>query len=145
MLEGMKGEGYNFADVVGQARERCEKTFTEGAKEALVEGTDWVWEDELELLREEVGSVADQCRKDETKKMINSIEVCVPSTSAFCIRLSYGFGIQQKNFKKQISEPVDLYLTKASPDMWDGVLRTFKETLEKAEATYLSKAKSMSH
>lgn len=26
-------------------------------------------------LKEEVGSVADQCRKDETKKMVNLIEV----------------------------------------------------------------------
>jgi hypothetical protein len=35
-----------------------------------------------------------------------------------------------------------LYLNKASPDMWDGVLRTFKDTLDKAETTYLAKAKS---
>lgn len=27
--------------------------------------------------------------------------------------------------------------------MWDSVLRTFRETLDKAEATYLTKAKSM--
>jgi hypothetical protein len=75
MLEGMRGVEYNFADVVSKARERCEGRFSAGAKEALVEGTDWSWEDELELLKEEVGSVADQCRRDETKKMVNLIEV----------------------------------------------------------------------
>ena len=47
-----------------------------------------------------------------------------------------------QNFKKQISEPVDLALNKATPDMWDQVLKTFKETIDKAEATYLAKAKS---
>ena len=77
MLDGLKGEEYNFAKVVSKARERCEGRFKEGAEEASVEGTDWSWEDEMGLLKEEVGVVADQCRKDETKKMVNLIEVCV--------------------------------------------------------------------
>ncbi|KAJ6625760.1 RHD3/Sey1 [Mycena sp. CBHHK59/15] len=121
MLDGLHGEGYNFADVVSKARARCLGRFETGAKEALVEATDWAWEDEMELLKEEVGSVADQCRKDETKKMVNQIE---------------------RNFKKQISEPVDLALKKAAPDMWDDILRTFRQTLDKAEASYLGKATS---
>jgi hypothetical protein len=75
LLNGLRGETYDFADVVSKARERCLGTFSEGAKEALVEGTDWVWTDEFESLKEEVRSVADQCRKDETKKMLNLIEV----------------------------------------------------------------------
>ena len=76
MLEGLRGEGYNFADVIAKAQGTCEEVFTTGAKEALVEGTDWSWEEELELLKEEVKTIADQCRKDETKKMVNQIEVC---------------------------------------------------------------------
>ena len=75
MLDGMKGEEYNFADVVAAARTRCESTFETKAKEALVEETDWSWEEEMGLLKEEIGVVADQCRKDETKKMVNQIEV----------------------------------------------------------------------
>ncbi|KAF5386149.1 hypothetical protein D9615_002595 [Tricholomella constricta] len=121
MLDGLRGESYSFADVVFKAQGRCVKTFSEGAQEALVEGADWAWEDELESLKEEVRAVADQCRKDETKKMLNLIE---------------------KNFKRHISEPVELSLNKAKADMWDGVLQTFKDTLDKSEATYLAKAKS---
>lgn len=75
MVEGMRTEGYNFADVVALAQKRCEKRFVDGAQEAKLEDTDWVWEDELELLREEMRSVADQCRADETKKLLNSTEV----------------------------------------------------------------------
>jgi len=75
LLEGLKGENYNFADVVTNAGKQCEEKFASVAKEALVEGTDWVWEDELETLKEETRGVADQFRKDETKKMINLIEV----------------------------------------------------------------------
>ncbi|EJD03026.1 root hair defective 3 GTP-binding protein [Fomitiporia mediterranea MF3/22] len=121
MQEGMRVEGYNFADVCSQARELCEKRFVNGAKEAKLEDTDWVWEDELGLLREEMGSVADQCRADETKKMINSIE---------------------RALKKQISEPVELLLSSPTPGMWDKVLIAFRQTLDKAENLYLSKARS---
>ncbi|TRM70209.1 RHD3/Sey1 [Schizophyllum amplum] len=121
MMDGMKGDSYSFADIISSARTTCETRFTEGAKEALLEDTDWVWEDELELLREEVRSVADQCRKDETKKMINQIE---------------------RNFKKQIAEPLDVALNQPSADMWDKVLKAFRQTLDKAESSYLTKAKS---
>ncbi|KZT10800.1 root hair defective 3 GTP-binding protein [Laetiporus sulphureus 93-53] len=121
MLEGMRGENYNFAEVVAAARERCEKRFLDGAQEALVEGTDWNYEEELELLRNEIRIVADQCRKDETKKMVNAIE---------------------RNIKKQISDPVEIWLNKPQPDMWDEILKVFRELLEKAESMYLTKAKS---
>lgn len=79
MHEGMRGENYNFAEIVQTARARCEKAFEEGAQEAVpVEGEEavhWGYDEEFNLLREEMGSVADQCRKDETKKMVNVIEV----------------------------------------------------------------------
>ena len=78
MLDGMRGEEYNFATVVSTAREKSESRFVQGAKEALLDDVDWSWEDELALLQEELSSVADQCRKDETKKMVNAIEVGHP-------------------------------------------------------------------
>ncbi|KAF8639522.1 hypothetical protein AX17_001427 [Amanita inopinata Kibby_2008] len=121
MAEGMRSDGYSFADIVSKARKHCESTFSSGALEAFIEGTDWSWKDELESLKEEIQSVADQCRKDETKKMLNLIE---------------------RNFKRRISEPVELALNKATQDMWDQVLQSFKETLAKAESSYMSKARS---
>ncbi|KAH8119299.1 root hair defective 3 GTP-binding protein [Phellopilus nigrolimitatus] len=121
MLEGMRVEGYNFADVSADAKERCEGRFVDGAKEAKLEDTDWSWEDELEMLREEISAVADQCRADETKKMVNHIE---------------------RNFKKQISDPIELHLNAPTHDMWDKVLKIFGQMLEKAEAAYLTKARS---
>ncbi|KAF8629437.1 hypothetical protein AX15_003482 [Amanita polypyramis BW_CC] len=119
MMDGMKGENYNFAEIVSGARRRCEETFSSGAKEALVDGTDWRWEEELELLKEDVRHVADQCRKDETKKMLNAIE---------------------RKLKGRVSDPVELALDKATPDMWDKVLRVFKDALGQAESQYMTKA-----
>ncbi|KLO18325.1 root hair defective 3 GTP-binding protein [Schizopora paradoxa] len=121
MLEGLRGENSNFADVVTAAKDKCEVSFVTAAKEARLEDSDWVWEDELELLREEVKSVSDQCRADETKKMVNQIE---------------------RNFKKQISDPVEVHLNVASARMWDEVLGVYRETLDKSEALYLSKAQT---
>jgi len=102
LLEGLRGEEYNFANVVGKARAECETRFADGAREALLEDTDWTWEDELESLREEIGNVADQCRKDETKKMVNLIEVCdVVCGSPPDIQLNIHFveELQEANFR----------------------------------------------
>lgn len=78
IVAGLKVDGYNFADVVRKARAGAEARFSDGAREVVVvEGdTAWQWEEELRLLRDEIRSVADQLRKDETKKMVNTIEVC---------------------------------------------------------------------
>lgn len=43
--------------------------------EIQLKDTDWQFDDELALLRDDVKLIADQCRVDETKKMVNAIEV----------------------------------------------------------------------
>jgi flavin reductase (DIM6/NTAB) family NADH-FMN oxidoreductase RutF len=48
----------------------------------------------------------------------------------------------QRSVKKQFAPSVELALNKPSPDMWDKVLKAFRSSLEKAEGTYLRKAKS---
>ncbi|KAK0448843.1 RHD3/Sey1 [Armillaria borealis] len=112
LLDGLKGDDYSFADVVKKSRTTWEKIFVERAKEAVVEDSaDWNWQEEMELLKEEMGLVGDQCRKDETKKMVNMIEVKHDLPLCFV-----------RNFKKQISEPVELALNKPSPDMWDRLI-----------------------
>ncbi|KAI0339858.1 root hair defective 3 GTP-binding protein [Trametopsis cervina] len=121
LLDGLRGDGYNFADIVNVAREKWEKAFLDGAKEALVEETDWSYDEEFGLLKDEMKSVADQCRKDETKKMVNAIE---------------------RNFKRQIAEPVELHLNKPSLKMWDKILQSFRDLMDKSETAYLTKAKS---
>ncbi|KIL65297.1 hypothetical protein M378DRAFT_125777 [Amanita muscaria Koide BX008] len=121
MVHGVKYEKYNFADVVAEARKFCEGTFMKGAKDALIEGTDWRWQAELGLLKEEIQHVADQFRRNETKKTIDFIE---------------------RNFRSRISDPVETALNKATPDMWDSVLAVFKGALTQAEEMYTVKANS---
>ena len=47
----------------------------DGDVEIKIEETDWEYEHELELLEEGLRLIADKCRADETKKMVNTIEV----------------------------------------------------------------------
>ena len=89
VVMGLKSDGYNFADVVSEARAAALARFSDRAQEAVVTEGDatWQWEEELRLLQEEVQSVADLLRKDETKKMINAIEVCDDRACASAISL----------------------------------------------------------
>jgi len=121
VLAGIKGDGYDFGEVVMGATARNEGLFRDGATEVLLPETDWSFEEELQQLLHDISLIGDQCRADETKKMISNIE---------------------RTIKKQMSESIEHSLNQATPDMWDNVLRTFKDTLGKAEATYLGKATS---
>ena len=73
----MRGDSYNFAEIVSGARSKFEQLFLTGAKELLIDGVNWSYDEEYSLFQEEIQLVADQCRKDETKKMVNVIEVSV--------------------------------------------------------------------
>ena len=95
LLSGLKGEGHDFGALVQEIGSRVEKEFVAGAQgkcrsstpdhskanllhitEIQLKDTDWQFEDELKLLRDDIKLIADQCRADETKKMVNAIEVC---------------------------------------------------------------------
>jgi protein SEY1 len=137
MLDGMKGDGYDFADIVKHARIKYENLFLGAAQEVLLQETHWSYDEELALFREEIGIVADQCRKDETKKMVNLIEVRFHTTT-----WASSDHPLQRNFKRQILEPVELALNQPTSTMWDQVLRSFRRTLQESEASYLKRARS---
>ncbi|GHJ84624.1 hypothetical protein NliqN6_1026 [Naganishia liquefaciens] len=121
LLNGLKGEGHDFGALVQEIGSRVEKEFVAGAQEIQLKDTDWQFEDELKLLRDDIKLIADQCRADETKKMVNAIE---------------------RNLRKQLAEPVEIGLGKPREDMWDNLLRVFQTMLETSEEVYRAKAKS---
>lgn len=89
--------------------------------ESTIEGSGWEYDQELALLDEDLKSIADKSRADETKKMVNGIE---------------------RTVKRQLSEPVEIALSKPSSTMWDKILTTYNDVTGSAERTYLAKAKS---
>jgi len=76
-IAGLEADDYNFADVVGRARVCAEARFVDGAREAVVvEGAaTWQWKEEFRLLRDEIWSITSQLRRDESKKVVDAIEV----------------------------------------------------------------------
>jgi len=121
VLDGLKGDSYDFSQVVKTARTTWEGIFVDGANEAILSDADWTFEEELAILREDITHIGTQCRADETKKMVNQIE---------------------RNMRNQISEPIELALNKPLPTMWDSVLKAFRDVSNKASDVYLKKAQS---
>ncbi|WVO19367.1 protein SEY1 [Cryptococcus decagattii] len=121
IVAGVKEPGYDFAVVVEEGKKRARERFLTGAKEIMVEETDWEYENELALLDEDLKLIADKCRADETKKMVNAIE---------------------RNVKRQILEPIEIAMSQPTKTMWDIVLKTYSDVMEAAEEAYFSRAKS---
>lgn len=122
VTEKLRREVYDFAQVVGVEKQKALDTFEKGASSVRLGETDWSYEDELEELNRNVTEIADQCRAEETKKMVIQIE---------------------RNVKRDISEPTELNLARPQPEMWDQILVAFSVVLTKAESAYLRRAKSL--
>lgn len=89
--------------------------------EITVEGSGWEYDSTYSHLNDGLKAIADRCRADETKKMVNGIE---------------------RTVRRQLLEPIELALSKPSTTMWDTVLKTYNDVTKSAERTYLTKAKS---
>lgn len=74
--DGLKADGYDFAQVVKETTEKAEEEFRKGAKEVTLEETEWSSEETEGQLREDMVAIADLLRVEETKKMVAVIEVC---------------------------------------------------------------------
>ncbi|CEH16881.1 protein sey1 [Ceraceosorus bombacis] len=121
VLDRLRGENYDFAEVVQGERAKALSRFAAASLAIRLSETDWTTDEEQEQLREAIDGIADQCRADETKKMVAQIE---------------------RGIKKITAEPTELALARPGPDMWDRILIAFKDALTSAEAAYLEKAKS---
>lgn len=73
--DGLKGEAYDFALVIKETREKAEGEFVTGAKEVLLEDTEWSYKESLGQLKDDMEAIADLLRVEETKKMVAAIEV----------------------------------------------------------------------
>lgn len=120
VLSQLRGDNYDFGQVVSTERTKAIEAFTTGCALICLADTDWTTTEETMQLEESIDQIADQCRVEETKKMVTVIE---------------------RNFKKEIAEPTELALARPGPDMWDRILGSFGEALQKAELTYTKKAK----
>ncbi|KAG9299450.1 hypothetical protein G9A89_009403 [Geosiphon pyriformis] len=119
--ENLKGEGYDFAKVVENARDQAEGLFLQGAQAIVLTETDWNYEEERLQLVEEINEISSRSRVEETKKMTKALE---------------------KSLQQQINEHVGHYLKNPGSDMWVKVMKKFKAVLDSTENQLLKRAKS---
>jgi hypothetical protein len=89
-VNGVKQAGFDFLKLVDEGRAKERQRFVDGAKgtssclisaailtdtEVTIEGTSWEYASELALLDEAMEMTTEVFRGEETKKMINAIDV----------------------------------------------------------------------
>ncbi|KAA1115268.1 Dynamin-like GTPase that mediates homotypic ER fusion [Puccinia graminis f. sp. tritici] len=113
----------DFKEVVSSQMQASQKEFEDGVKLVLLDETDWMYTEELNQLVEDLTNISNQCKVDEMKKLLSSIE---------------------KEMKRETNEVVELAMTQQKIEMWDAVLRGFQEALDRAKTKYHDKSASFS-
>lgn len=113
----------DFKDVVDGQMDSAKKEFQDAVKLVLLDETDWGYTEELNQLVEDLTNISNQCKVDEMKKLIASIE---------------------KEIKRETNEVVELAMAEHTIEMWDSILRGFSEALNRAKSKYLDKSASFS-
>ncbi|POW08582.1 hypothetical protein PSHT_09496 [Puccinia striiformis] len=119
----------DFKEVVGSQMQTAQKEFEDGVKSqarrihkidfqdcvVLLDATDWTYTEELSQLVEDLTNISNQCKVDEMKKLLTSIE---------------------KEMKRETSEVVELAMSQQKIEMWDTVLSGFQDSLDRAKTKY---------
>ncbi|OAV91610.1 hypothetical protein PTTG_09397 [Puccinia triticina 1-1 BBBD Race 1] len=113
----------DFKEVVGSQMQAAQKEFEDGVKLVLLDDTDWTYTEELTQLVEDLTNISNQCKVDEMKKLLASIE---------------------KEMKRETNEVVELAMTQQKIEMWDAVLNGFQGALDRAKTKYHAKSASFS-
>jgi hypothetical protein len=87
----------------------------------LLPETDWTYTEELAQLSEDLTNISNQCKVDEMKKLLASIE---------------------KEMKRETNEVVEMAMSQQKVEMWDDVLSGFQEALDRAKTKYHAKSAS---
>ncbi|CCJ30755.1 unnamed protein product, partial [Pneumocystis jirovecii] len=98
---------FNFKDLLDNSRSIIEDEFRSRASKCCIDGTDWSFNKELELLRKEIDKIASVFQKEEISKLITNTE---------------------KDFKVQLDEPISLILKNPCDNIWDDVISKYIET-----------------
>jgi hypothetical protein len=75
LKQELKKASYNFSEVVATCLNQATDVFLTGAKEMVLDDTDWSYTHELAILEEEFDQVSTKARADEFKKMSKALTV----------------------------------------------------------------------
>ncbi|ORX84913.1 root hair defective 3 GTP-binding protein [Basidiobolus meristosporus CBS 931.73] len=119
LREKLKGEQYDFGSIVLNSKKESQAYFKENAEAITLSDTEWSYEEEANQLDQSLEDIAQTQKRDEMKKLINSLE---------------------KHLRDEFSETVTIFLTAAKPDMWRKTLEAYKSATDNAEEKLAKRA-----
>ncbi|ORZ11161.1 RHD3/Sey1 [Absidia repens] len=117
----LKKATYNFSQVVTDALRTAHDVFLTGAKEMILDDTDWSYTHELAILDEEFDQISTKARADEFKKMSKALS---------------------KQVENELADPISIALNDPQPTTWHKIIDAYKSTVENGQTTLIKKAKS---
>jgi protein SEY1 len=116
---GLK-KGGEFAKTVMGVESQVMKEFDNEAKAVVVEGTDWTFDHDRELLAQDIEGMTSRLRKEEVARIIERME---------------------KQVKSELEEPVALAFSKPSDTIWDELMTEFERIKEGKVKEFKEKVK----
>ncbi|ORX84203.1 root hair defective 3 GTP-binding protein [Basidiobolus meristosporus CBS 931.73] len=112
LKEKLKGDNYDFGAIVSNSKKEAESYFIENARSATLSETDWSFEEETAQLNQSLEEIAQTQKRDEMKKLVNSLE---------------------KHIRTELNDTIPIFLTRANADMWKESLESFRKVTEESE------------
>ena len=109
----------NFSSILRSVMGIAEKEFKTKSDSALLQGSDWNYDNIFHQLQEEMTKIGAEKRTEEVAKMIKAIEV---------------------NVEASLTESVQTSLNDASASMWGTVIESFKSASESSSEILSKKA-----
>ena len=116
---GLK-RGGEFAMTIIGVRSQVIQEFDNEAKAVVVEGTDWDFSHDRELLVQDIEGMTSRLRKEEVARVIEKVE---------------------KQVKSELEEPVALAFSKPNDTIWDGLMTEFERIKEGKVKEFKEKVK----
>jgi protein SEY1 len=110
---GLK-KGGEFAKTVNGIQSQIMQEFDTEAKAVVIQGTDWTFDHDRELLVQDIEGMTSRLRKDEVIRIIERME---------------------KQVKSELEEPIALAFSKPSDTIWDGLMVEF-EMIKEGKVKY---------
>ena len=111
--------GGEFGKTVSGVKDQVMRTFDLEAQSLLVEGTDWTYATDRNLLEDEVNALTSRLRKDEITKNLEKLE---------------------KQVKMELEEPMAMAFAKPTEKMWDELMDYFERLKERKVGHFMDKA-----
>ncbi|KAJ3187356.1 Dynamin-like GTPase that mediates homotypic ER fusion [Gaertneriomyces sp. JEL0708] len=117
LTDKLKGDESDFAAKLRDARGVAENYYRRVAEATKLEDANWSFDEYYAQFVAEIEEIASKKRQEAMDKVVKGSE---------------------KSITDGLTEPIEVLLNESNPDLWRGVVNTFKETVSKTEATLQS-------